>query len=250
MKRHDGRAADELRAVEIVPGYLSQPLGSVLLSIGATRVLCNASVEDKVPPFLAGSGQGWITSEYAMLPAATATRTPRESTRGRPSGRTMEIQRLIGRAMRSVLDRRALGERTLWIDCEVLQADGGTRTASITGGFVAMCLALARLRDKSALTRPPLRGMVAAISVGLIEGRPALDLDYVEDAGADVDMNVVRTDDGRYVEVQGTAESTPFRKDELDGLLLHADRGIDALLELQRNALGPALDGLLAKRER
>jgi len=248
MKRHDGRADDELRKVEFVPGYLSQPLGSVLMSIGGTRVLCNASVEDKVPAFLAGSGQGWLTSEYAMIPAATATRTPRESTRGRPSGRTMEIQRLIGRAMRSVVDRRALGERTLWVDCEVLQADGGTRTASITGGFVAMGLALARLRDKGALARPPLRGMVAAVSVGIVAGQPALDLDYVEDAGADVDMNVVRTDDGRYVELQGTAEATPFGKDELDQLLAHADRGIDALLEMQRQALGPALDALLAKR--
>ncbi len=247
MTRHDGRSPDELRPVEIVPGYLSQPAGSVLLSIGDTRVLCTAMVEDKVPPFLAGTGEGWITSEYAMIPAATDTRTPRESTRGRPSGRTMEIQRLIGRALRSVLDRRALGERTLWVDCDVLQADGGTRTASITGGFVALCLALAKLREQGTLPRPPLRGMVAAVSVGMVEGRPVLDLDYVEDSGAEVDMNVVRTDDGRYVELQGTAESTPFRREELDQLLAHADRGIDRLLELQRAALGPALDGLLKR---
>jgi len=247
MKRHDGRAADELRAVEIVPGYLSQPAGSVLLSIGRTRVLCTAMVEEKVPPFLAGTGAGWITSEYAMIPAATDTRTPRESTRGRPSGRTMEIQRLIGRAMRSVLDRRAIGERTVWIDCEVLQADGGTRTASVTGGFVALCLALSGLRAAGTVSRAPLRGMVAAVSVGIVEGRPVLDLDYVEDAGADVDMNVVRTDDGRYVELQGTAETTPFRREELDQLLAHADCGIDRLLAMQRAALGTALDGLLAR---
>ena len=249
MTRHDGRSPSDLRPVEIVPGYLSQPFGSVLMSIGRTKVLCNASVEDKVPVFLSGANQGWITSEYSMIPAATAQRIPREASRGRLSGRTMEIQRLIGRAMRSVVDRKVLGERTLWVDCEVLQADGGTRTASITGGFVAMGIALARLREKNLLKGPPLRGMVAAVSVGILDGSPILDLDYNEDSAADVDMNVVRTDDGRYVELQGTAESTPFAKEALDNLLKHADQGIDALIALQRQALGTrALDLLLKTR--
>ncbi len=249
MTRRDGRSGSDLRPVEIVPDYLSQPLGSVLISIGQTRVLCNASVEDKVPVFLSGQNQGWITSEYSMIPAATTQRTPREASRGRLSGRTMEIQRLIGRAMRSVVDRKTLGERTLWVDCEVLQADGGTRTASITGGFVALGIALARLRERNAITRPPLRGMVAAVSVGILDGTPTLDLDYNEDSAADVDMNVVRTDGGRYVELQGTAESTPFAKEDLDGLLRHADQGIDALIALQRQALGTkALDLLLKAR--
>ena len=247
MTRHDGRSPSDLRPVEIVPGYLSQPLGSVLMSIGKTRVLCTASVEDKVPIFLAGTGTGWITSEYSMIPAATTQRTPREATRGRLSGRTMEIQRLIGRAMRSVVDRKALGERTLWVDCEVLQADGGTRTASITGGFVALCLALARLREKNQITKPPLRGLVAAISVGIVDGTPTLDLDYTEDSAADVDMNVVRTDDGRYVELQGAAEATPFGKEALDDLLVHADKGIDDLVALQRQAIGTKALGLLLK---
>ena len=244
MNRHDGRLDDQMRAVHITPGFLDNPPGSVLIEMGRTRVLCAASVEERVPPFLAGSGQGWVTGEYAMIPAATDTRSPREITRGRASGRTMEIQRLIGRAMRTVVDRRALGERTLWIDCDVLQADGGTRTASITGGFVALSLALARLSEKRALSGPVLTGMVAAVSVGIVTGRPLLDLDYVEDSAADVDMNVVRTDDGRYVELQGTAERTPFKREELDVLLARADAGIDTLLEAQRRVLGDALDRL------
>lgn len=247
MTRQDGREAHELRPVTIVPGYLDQPAGSALMSIGATRVLCTASIEERVPPFLAGSGQGWVTGEYAMIPAATSTRSQREATRGRQSGRTMEIQRLIGRAMRSVIDRKALGERTVWIDCEVLQADGGTRTASITGGFVALALALARLRQSGAIVRPPLAGIVAAISAGMVNGSPVLDLDYNEDSAADVDMNIVRTDAGKYVELQGTAESTPFGKDDLDRLLALADRGIDALIAKQREALGNALGSILAK---
>lgn len=249
MKRHDGRGPIELRPIEILPAYLTNPLGSVLISIGDTRVLCTASVEEKVPMFLANTGLGWITSEYSMIPAATTQRTPREATRGRQSGRTMEIQRLIGRAMRSVVDRKAIGERTLWVDCEVLQADGGTRTASITGGYVALALALAKLREKGAITKAPLKGMVAAISVGILEGVPALDLDYTEDSSADVDMNVVRTDDGRYVELQGTAEATPFGKEALDRLLEHADKGIEALIALQREVIGTrALDMLLKAR--
>jgi ribonuclease PH len=248
MGRHDGRKSDELRCVTIEPGYLRFPDGSVLISVGDTRVVCAATLEDKVPPFLKDTKQGWVTGEYAMLPAATQTRSQREITRGRPSGRTMEIQRLIGRALRSVVDRTALGERTIWIDCDVIQADGGTRTAGITGGFVAMCLALDKLREKKILMRPVLTGTMAAISVGIVEGQPALDLDYVEDSAAEVDMNVVRTDDGRYVEIQGTAEGTPFRRDRLGELLTLADLGIDQLQAKQREALGDRLARLLIPR--
>jgi len=248
MARHDGRADDAMRPVEMVTGYINAPLGSVLIHVGQTRVLCNCSVEDKVPHFLKGSGEGWVTAEYAMLPAATSTRSEREIKRGRPSGRTMEIQRLIGRALRSVVDRRRLGERTLWIDCDVLQADGGTRTAGITGAFVALGLALLKLRASGTLTAPVLSGMLAAVSVGVVKGQPVLDLDYVEDSAADVDMNIVRTDDGRYVELQGTAESTPFTRGQLDRLLALADAGIDGLHEAQRRALGPGLSDLLIPR--
>ena len=248
MTRHDGRAVDALRTIEIVPHYLDQPAGSVLIHCGRTRVLCTASVDDRTPPFLQGSGEGWITGEYCMIPAATDRRSMREVNKGRPSGRTMEIQRLIGRAMRSVVDRSALGERTIWVDCEVLQADGGTRTTAITGGFLAMCFALGKLQAAGSLKRPPLNNMIAAISVGMVEGRPVLDLDYVEDSAADVDMNVVRTDEGRYVELQGTAEKTPFDRDQLDRLISLADTGIDRLFEIQREVLGPGLDNLLIPR--
>ena len=230
MRRHDGRSENELRAVQCEVGYLRNPLGSVLISMGQTRVLCSASMDEKVPPFLKGSGTGWVTAEYAMLPAATDTRVPREVNRGRPSGRTMEIQRLIGRALRTVIDRTALGERTIWVDCDVIQADGGTRTASITGGFLAMALALSEMHQKGMLSEPPLNGLVAAISVGVVQGTPLLDLDYVEDSAADVDMNIVRTDDGKYIELQGTAEKTAFSRSELDALLAHADTGIDQLI--------------------
>ena len=248
MARHDGRSDEAPRPVEMTPDYLKHPKGSVLIEIGQTRVLCNASVEDKVPPFLNGTGEGWVTAEYAMLPAATNTRSTREIVRGRPSGRTMEIQRLIGRAMRSVVDRRVLGERTIWVDCDVLQADGGTRTAGITGGFVALCMALRKLQTEGKLQRPPLTGLIAAISVGVVEGRPVLDLDYVEDSAAEVDMNVVRTDDGRYVELQGTAESRPFSRERLDELIALADSGIDRLLTAQRQIIGSGLDNLLIPR--
>ena len=244
MPRHDGRADDELRRFELVPNYLKHPPGSVLVHAGETRVLCTATVDDKVPPFLHGSGEGWVTGEYAMIPASTNTRTQREVIRGRPSGRTLEIQRLIGRALRTVVDRRALGERTVWVDCDVLQADGGTRTASITGGFVALCLALHKLQDGNRRSPRFLTGMLAAVSVGVVEGRPVLDLDYVEDSAAEVDMNIVRTDRGRYIEIQGTAESQPFDRERLDGMLALADAGIDRLLEAQREALGPALGDL------
>jgi ribonuclease PH len=234
--------------VEFLTGWLRHADGSVLIRVGDTQVLCAATVEEKAPPFLKDTGEGWVTSEYSMLPASTGTRTPREVTRGRPSGRTMEIQRLVGRALRSVVDRKALGERTIWVDCDVLQADGGTRTASITAGFVALVLALGKLREKKVVRRPVLTGLVAAASVGIVEGRPCLDLDYVEDSAAEVDMNVVRTDDGRYVEIQGTAETTPFRRDRLDQLLTLADAGIDALQARQREALGEVLGGLLIPR--
>ena len=246
--RHDGRAEDTLREVEIVPGYLKNPDGSVLIRMGETRIVCAASIEDSVPPFLRDTGRGWITGEYAMLPAATNKRTPREINRGRPSGRTMEIQRLIGRALRSVVDRKALGARTVWVDCDVLQADGGTRTAGITGGFVAMCLALSPLREKDKIKTPVLSGMVAAISVGVVDGSPALDLDYVEDSNAEVDMNVVRTDDGRYVEIQGTAETMPFHREQLDAMLALCDCGIDALHLRQREVLGERFEPNLIAR--
>lgn len=247
MARHDGRSDDQLRTVEMLPDYLENPAGSVLISMGRTRVLCTASVDDRVPPFLVGSGEGWVTGEYAMLPAATDRRTQREVNKGKPSGRTMEIQRLIGRSLRSVVDRKALGDRTLWIDCDVLQADGGTRTASITGGFVAMCLALKSLREKNVLKRPVLTGMLAAISVGVVQGTPVLDLDYVEDSAAAVDMNIVRTDAGEYIELQGTAETTPFNRESLNRMLELADIGIDSLLSKQRELLGSTLDELLIK---
>jgi ribonuclease PH len=196
------------------------------------------SLEDRIPPHLKDKGEGWVTGEYAMLPASGRERTPRESSKGRPSGRTMEIQRLIGRALRSVVDRSALGPRTLWVDCDVLSADGGTRTASVTGAYVALAQALAKLRESRVVRAPVLTGMLAAISVGIVAGRPVLDLDYDEDSTADVDMNVVRIDDGRYVELQGTAETTPFRKEELDAMLALADRGIDRLHQAQREIIG------------
>jgi len=249
MTRHDGREPDQLRTVALAPGYLKHPAGSALVEMGDTRVICTASVEDRVPGFLANTGEGWVSGEYAMLPAATTERSPREITRGRPSGRTMEIQRLVGRALRSVVDRRALGPRTVWIDCDVIQADGGTRTASITGGFVALALAVAGLRREGQIVVPPLTGLVAAISVGVVEGQAVLDLDYVEDSAAAVDMNVVRTDDGRYVEIQGTAERSPFGRDRLDGMLALADAGIDRLHDEQRRVLGSVvLDLTIAKR--
>jgi ribonuclease PH len=248
MKRHDGRADDAVRPMEIVPGFLNNPPGSALVSMGRTRVLCAASVDESVPAFLRDQGEGWVTGEYAMLPASTNTRTQREIVRGRPSGRTMEIQRLIGRALRSVVDRKALGERTVWVDCDVLEADGGTRTAAVNGGFVALALALATIQDDGKIKGPVLTAMLGAISVGIVEGRPALDLDYIEDSAADVDMNVVRTDCGRYVEVQGTAESTPFKRERLDQMLALADQGIDHVVGVQRQVLGAKLDSLLIPR--
>jgi ribonuclease PH len=236
--RPDGRAADQLRPVTITPRYNKHAEGSALIEVGDTRVLCTASIEERVPPFLKGSGEGWVTAEYSMLPRATATRVQREVTKGAPSGRTHEIQRLIGRSLRSVMNMKALGERTLWIDCDVLQADGGTRTAAITGGFVALVEALRHLKKQNAFGELPLTDFVAATSVGRIEGRILLDLAYEEDSSAEVDMNVVKTGDGRFVEIQGTAEDEPFGDADLSSLLAAADKGIKDLVELQRKALG------------
>jgi ribonuclease PH len=234
--RTDKRQPGELRRVEIVPGYLSTAEGSALIKIGDTQVLCAASVEDTVPPFLRNSGKGWVTAEYAMLPRATAKRTPREVTKGRPSGRTHEIQRLIGRSLRSVVDMAGLGERSVVLDCDVLQADGGTRTASITGAFVAMVLALRPLVEFKAIKTMPVRDYVAATSVGLVAGEPMLDLSYEEDSRADVDMNVVMTGSGKFIEVQATAEHNPFDDGQMAELIGLARNGIRQLVEIQKKA--------------
>jgi len=235
--RHDGRRPDELRELDIVHDYLEQPHGSVLYAQGKTIVLCTATVEEGVPRWLARSGRGWMTAEYAMLPASTGERTQRAVSRGRPDGRTVEIQRLIGRALRSVCDFQALGERTLWLDCDVLQADGGTRCASITGAMVALADAVAGLRAKGLVAADPMRDFVAAVSVGIVDGQPVLDLDYVEDSACGTDMNVVMTGAGHFVEVQGTAEGSPFTRAQMSGLLDLAGQGIAELIRLQRAAL-------------
>jgi ribonuclease PH len=227
-----------MRRVEIVPNYLMTAEGSALIKMGNTHVLCAASVEDSVPQFLRNSGKGWVTAEYAMLPRATAKRTPREVTKGRPSGRTHEIQRLIGRALRSVIDTSILGERTVAIDCDVIQADGGTRTASITGAFVALSLAVRQLMKFGSLKKSPIRDSVAAVSVGLVRGVPMLDLNYEEDSQADVDMNVVMTGSGKFVEVQGTAEHDPFDDAQMAQLIMLARSGIAKLVELQKQVEG------------
>jgi len=247
MQRLDGRTERDMRPVEIETGVNIYAEGSALIKVGHTHVICTASVEDKVPPFLRDTNQGWITSEYGMIPRATDQRTQREATRGKASGRTQEIQRLIGRSLRAVTDMKALGVRTVWIDCDVIQADGGTRTASITGAFVAMVLAMGKLKSLNKLAGPPLRGMVAATSVGLLGGVPCLDLSYAEDSQADVDMNVVRTDSGRYVEVQGTGEKTPFSPDEMKAMLDLANHGAIQLFEQQRKTLREVLPALLPR---
>lgn len=236
--RLDKRRPDQMRPAEIVPGFLVTAEGSVLIKVGNTQVLCAASVEDTVPPFLRNSGKGWVTAEYAMLPRATAKRTPREVTKGRPSGRTHEIQRLIGRSLRSVVDMAALGERTIVLDCDVLQADGGTRTAAISGSFVALTLALRQLVEFKVLKSMPLRDYVAATSVGIVGGVPMLDLCYEEDSRADVDMNVVMTGSGRFIEVQATAEHTPFDDNQMASLIGLARAGVGQLVELQKKAAG------------
>jgi ribonuclease PH len=241
MIRQYDRAPAELRPTQITPHYLLHAEGSVLIEVGQTRVICAASVEDRVPPFLRGTGKGWVTAEYGMLPRATTTRSTREASAGKVGGRTMEIQRLIGRSMRSVVRLSELGERTVWIDCDVIQADGGTRTASITGAFVALVLALQRLKETEVLKTIPIGDYVAATSVGVVGGMPLLDLAYEEDSKADVDMNIVKTGDGRYIEVQGTAESEPFDREALASLLELADAGITRLIAKQRDIVGPIL---------
>ena len=235
--RPSGRRPHQLRPVSIERRYTRHAEGSVLVAFGDTRVLCTASVEEKVPPFLRGKGEGWVTAEYGMLPRATGQRTQREAARGGQGGRTMEIQRLIGRALRACIDRQALGERTITLDCDVLQADGGTRTAAITGAYVALVDAVNWLRSRNAIKRDPIFGAVAAVSVGIWQGTPVLDLDYAEDSACDTDMNVVMNDGGGFIEVQGTAEGHAFRREELDALLALASAGVTELCAMQREAL-------------
>ncbi len=237
MKRADGRAWDELRPVRIIPGYQSFAEGSVLIELGKTRVLCSVSVEDRVPAFLKGKGSGWITAEYSMLPRATVTRSPRDSSFGRVTGRNQEIQRLIGRSLRAVANLSALGERTLTVDCDVLQADGGTRTAAITGSYVALRLAMETLAKMGILSSIPIKNAVAATSVGIVHSYRLLDLCYDEDSNAGVDFNVVMTSQGEFVEIQGTAEGKPFNKETIDALLSLAEKGIRELFQIQQAAL-------------
>jgi ribonuclease PH len=235
--RPSGRAADELRALSFESGFTRHAEGAVLVRCGDTHVLCTASVEETIPPFLRGKGQGWVTAEYGMLPRSTHTRQAREAARGKQSGRTQEIQRLIGRALRAIVDLKALGERTITLDCDVLQADGGTRTAAITGGYVALAQACAALQKRGALTRNPLHGQIAAISVGVFNGAAVLDLDYAEDSQAETDMNVVMNSGGAFVEIQGTAEGHAFRRHELDALLDLATTGLTQIFALQLQAV-------------
>jgi ribonuclease PH len=240
-RRADGRLPEQLRALSITPGYQKFPAGSVLIEFGRTRVICAASVEERVPPWMVGTGKGWVTAEYSMLPSSTPTRSQREVSGSKPQGRTMEIQRLIGRSLRAVMDLTALGERTIAVDCDVIEADGGTRTASITGGAVALGLALQKLEADGKLPRKggkAMKQLVAAVSVGVVRGVPLLDLDYSEDSNADADCNVVMTEAGWLVEVQATAERKPFSRDELDVLLSLATSGIKQLMDLQKEALG------------
>lgn len=239
MKRIDERRSDELRPVTLTPDYLTYAEGSVLIEVGQTKVICSATVEEKVPHFVKGTGRGWITAEYGMLPRSSKERIVRDASRGRVSGRSHEIQRLIGRSLRAVSDLGRLGERTVWIDCDVIQADGGTRTAAISGGFVALALALRRVKEKGLLEVVPLRDFVAATSVGIVAGEVVLDLNYDEDSRAEVDMNVVKTGRGHFVEVQGTAESEPFSEQQLGELLSAAGRGIEEIVRRQAEVLGP-----------
>ncbi|MFM8440681.1 MAG: ribonuclease PH [Acidobacteriota bacterium] len=235
QQRHDGRALDQLRAVKIIPNYSPYAEGSALIEVGNTKVICNASVEDKVPPFLRNKGLGWVTAEYAMLPRATETRTSRETMR--PSGRTQEIQRLIGRSLRAIVDTSLIGERQITIDCDVIQADGGTRCASITGACVALALAVKKMLIEGKIKKNPILSEVAAVSVGIVNGTPVLDLCYQEDSTADVDMNVVCTGSGKFIELQGTAEKEPFSRDQMEAMLGLAEIGIKELFSLQREAI-------------
>ncbi|MBC1548839.1 ribonuclease PH [Listeria sp. FSL L7-0233] len=237
--RFDGRESNALRNIEVTPDYLMHPEGSVLIASGNTKVICSASVETKVPPFMRGEGRGWISAEYSMLPRATNTRNIRESSKGKVTGRTMEIQRLIGRALRAVVDLDALGERTIWLDCDVIQADGGTRTASITGAFIAMVMAIAKLDEETPFTKFPVKDFLAATSVGVLEeGGTVLDLNYVEDSAAQVDMNIIMTGSGAFVELQGTGEEATFSEAELAELIALGKKGISELIEIQKETLG------------
>ena len=240
VARPSGRAFDQLREIRIERRFTRHAEGSVLISFGDTRVLCTASVESRVPGFLRGKGEGWVTAEYGMLPRSTNERMNREAASGKQGGRTLEIQRLIGRSLRACVDRRALGERTITLDCDVIQADGGTRTAAITGAYVALCDAVAFLHKRGDISRNPVLGAVAAVSVGIFQGQPVLDLDYIEDSGCDTDMNVVMNDGGGFIEVQGTAEGHAFRRAEMDQMLALAELGVKELVVRQRVALGEA----------
>ena len=235
--RNDGRKTDAIRPVSIKTGFMKYAEGSCLFEIGNTKVVCTASVEEGVPPFLKGKNLGWVTAEYGMLPRSCKSRVPRESSKGKAGGRTHEIQRLIGRAMRSVVDTKQLGERTVWLDCDVIQADGGTRCASVTGSFVALCLALDNLKKRGVFHEIPVNNFVAAVSVGMIDEKPCLDLNYDEDSRAEVDMNVIMTDSGKFVEIQGTAEKEPFSRSCMDEMIKLAKKGIDGLIEEQKEAL-------------
>ncbi|OEF99992.1 ribonuclease PH [Vulcanibacillus modesticaldus] len=244
--RNDERKNTELRKVNITRDYIKHAEGSVLIEVGDTKVICTATIEDRVPPFMRGEGKGWVTAEYSMIPRATHTRNPRESTKGKVSGRTMEISRLIGRALRSVVDLELLGERTIWVDCDVIQADGGTRTASITGAFVAMVDACNKLIREEQLEKMPIQSFIAATSVGVIDDQTMLDLNYEEDSQAKVDMNIVMTSEGKYVEIQGTGEESPFSEEELNQLLHLGKQGIMQLIEIQKETLGE-IAGLIGK---
>lgn len=237
MNRLDGRGVNENRPVRITRHFIKYAEGSVLIEVGDTKVICTATVEDKVPPFLKGQGKGWVSAEYGMLPRATQVRTQRDSTKGKINGRALEIQRLIGRALRSVVDLSQLGERTIWIDCDVIQADGGTRTASITGGFVALVDALYKMKSDGILPTIPIHEFLAAVSVGVVDETPLLDLAYDEDSRAKVDMNVVMTESGKIVEIQGTGEGAPFTREEMEQLMVYAQNGIKTLIAVQRESL-------------
>jgi ribonuclease PH len=241
MSRNSGRALNELRKVKITKHYITHPAGSVLIQMGDTKVICAASVEDRVPPFLRDKKSGWVTAEYSMIPSSTHTRTTREASRGKLSGRTQEIQRLIGRSLRTIVDLEKMGERTVWIDCDVIQADGGTRCASITGAFIALALAFKKLKKEKVIDVIPIRDYVAAVSVGIAEGKNILDLDYSEDSEADVDLNIIKTGSGGFIEIQGTAERDPFDDKQLGDLLALADKGIKELVEVQKKAVGDLL---------
>ena len=238
MPRSNGRSFNQIREIKVTKNYIIHPHGSVLFQMGGTRVLCSASIDNKVPSFLRGKGQGWVTAEYSMLPSSTNTRTTREASKGKLSGRTQEIQRLIGRSLRSIVDLEKLGERTVWIDCDVIQADGGTRCASITGAFIALMLAMKKLKKNRIIETIPIRDYVAAVSVGVVSGKNLLDLDYSEDSGADVDLNIVKTGSGGFVEIQGTAEREPFTDKQMNKMLALANKVISQLIAIQKKMIG------------